>query len=370
MPAKGVSRVGGPGTAVVLSGAVATAAVLTSCGTSNSAAPSKCPAASASPSRSAPGTVRLPPLHADFVYRIGGASPRPLKPRHHHGEDRLRGRAAADVQRAPGHHLRARTWTVFDNGLARSRTAVEFVRWMNSPAQDMRWDIPAGGLPLSTGTAARPEWREHSARTVGLDVFTDTLRSTRVRPVHAAYPQISQALGEAIVSVLPRAARRDRPGRAPRRTPSRPPRAVHRLGVHRSVRRGDPRAERRARRLVAAAVVARRRPGHPGRPSHRQPPRRLGRRSPLPGGRVGRPADPDRPPAPQCAALNSAYVSVTDLVVRAATDGNPRHIRHAAMADPATAAALPVERIWDLCDDLVKAHGELLQPELRALLGH
>ncbi|MFK4103346.1 alpha-glucosidase/alpha-galactosidase [Streptomyces sp. NPDC019531] len=73
---------------------------------------------------------------------------------------------------------------------------------------------------------------------------------------------------------------------------------------------------------------------------------------------------------PQCAALNRAYVSVTDLVVRAATDGDPRHIRHAAMTDPATAAALPVERIWDLCDDLVRAHGELLQPELRAVLGN
>ncbi|MCX4903158.1 alpha-glucosidase/alpha-galactosidase [Streptomyces sp. NBC_00878] len=73
---------------------------------------------------------------------------------------------------------------------------------------------------------------------------------------------------------------------------------------------------------------------------------------------------------PQCAALNSAYVSVTDLVVRAATDGEPRHIRHAAMADPATAAALPVERIWDLCDDLVRAHRKLLQPELREELGH
>ncbi|MEV4035654.1 alpha-glucosidase/alpha-galactosidase [Streptomyces umbrinus] len=76
------------------------------------------------------------------------------------------------------------------------------------------------------------------------------------------------------------------------------------------------------------------------------------------------------PLPPQCAALNSAYLSVTDLVVRAATDGDPRHIRHAAMADPATAAALPVERIWDLCDDLVRAHRELLQPELREELGH
>jgi hypothetical protein len=62
MPAKGVSRVGGLGTAAVLGTAVATAAVLTSCGTSIS---------------SAPGRVQLPPLHADFDYQIGGAYPPP-----------------------------------------------------------------------------------------------------------------------------------------------------------------------------------------------------------------------------------------------------------------------------------------------------
>jgi len=36
-------------------------------------------------------------------------------------------------------------------------------------------------------------------------VFTDALKSARVRPVHPAYPQISQALGEAIVSERDRA---------------------------------------------------------------------------------------------------------------------------------------------------------------------
>ncbi|WP_276147122.1 hypothetical protein [Streptomyces sporangiiformans] len=40
------------------------------------------------------------------------------------------------------------------------------------------------------------------------------------------------------------------------------------------------------------------------------------------------------------------------------------------MAVVATAAALPVERIWDLCDDLVRAHRASLQPELRAELDH
>ena len=72
---------------------------------------------------------------------------------------------------------------------------------------------------------------------------------------------------------------------------------------------------------------------------------------------------------PQCAALNRAYLSMNDLVVRAALEDEPRHIRHALMADPATAAALPVPRIWELCDDMVRAHADLLQPGLRAELG-
>ncbi|MEU6478061.1 alpha-glucosidase/alpha-galactosidase [Streptomyces sp. NPDC047017] len=72
---------------------------------------------------------------------------------------------------------------------------------------------------------------------------------------------------------------------------------------------------------------------------------------------------------PQLAALNRTYLSANDLVVRAAIEDDPRKIRQAAMVDPATAAALPVERIWQLCDDMVRAHGDALQPGLRALLG-
>ncbi|WUR78405.1 ABC transporter substrate-binding protein [Streptomyces phaeochromogenes] len=106
------------------------------------------------------------------------------------------------------------TWTVFDNGSARSRAAVEFVQWMMRPEQDARWDIRAGSLPLGSATERRPQWRKHSRETTGLSVFTDALDSARVRPVHAAYPQISQALGEAIVSVL---LGRDSPAKALRR---------------------------------------------------------------------------------------------------------------------------------------------------------
>lgn len=94
------------------------------------------------------------------------------------------------------------TWTVFDNGDARKRAAKTFVSWLMQPAQDVRWDIGAGSLPLSRRTRELPGWRQNEKGTVGLEVFTRALDAARVRPVHAAYPQISEALGQAVVAVL------------------------------------------------------------------------------------------------------------------------------------------------------------------------
>ncbi|APY89872.1 ABC transporter substrate-binding protein [Streptomyces alfalfae] len=94
------------------------------------------------------------------------------------------------------------TWTLFDNGGARVEAARAFVTWLTQPAQDSRWDVEAGSLPLSRRSEDRPAWREHSTRTPGLSVFTEAVTSARVRPVHPAYPRISRALGQAIVAVL------------------------------------------------------------------------------------------------------------------------------------------------------------------------
>jgi multiple sugar transport system substrate-binding protein len=94
------------------------------------------------------------------------------------------------------------TWTLFDNGKARVRAARTFVTWLMQPEQDVRWDVEAGSLPLSRRTQDLPAWRDQSAQTAGLDVFTGILESARVRPAHPAYPQISEALGQALVAVL------------------------------------------------------------------------------------------------------------------------------------------------------------------------
>ncbi len=67
----------------------------------------------------------------------------------------------------------------------------------------------------------------------------------------------------------------------------------------------------------------------------------------------------------QLAALNRNYASVVDLTVRAVLEGRPDHIRHAAMLDAATAAALTLDEIDALCDELTIAHGDLIPESLR-----
>jgi alpha-galactosidase len=65
------------------------------------------------------------------------------------------------------------------------------------------------------------------------------------------------------------------------------------------------------------------------------------------------------------AALNQSFINVGELVVQAAVSNDPHKIRMAAMLDPNTASSLTVDQIWDMCNELVKAHGDLLQESLR-----
>lgn len=69
---------------------------------------------------------------------------------------------------------------------------------------------------------------------------------------------------------------------------------------------------------------------------------------------------------PQCAALNAAFLAVCELTVRAGLEGDPRLVRQAVMMDPNASATLRVDDIWDLCDAMTKAHGDLLPEALRA----
>jgi alpha-galactosidase len=70
----------------------------------------------------------------------------------------------------------------------------------------------------------------------------------------------------------------------------------------------------------------------------------------------------------QCAALNSRFLAVCELTVQAALTGDARMVRQAVMMDPNASASLRVGEIWDLCNDMAKAHGDLLPEPLRVSL--
>ena len=68
---------------------------------------------------------------------------------------------------------------------------------------------------------------------------------------------------------------------------------------------------------------------------------------------------------PQLAALNRTFASVCELTVRAALEGKPEHVYHAAMLDPNTSATLTLDQIEALVDELLVAHGDALPEGLR-----
>lgn len=66
----------------------------------------------------------------------------------------------------------------------------------------------------------------------------------------------------------------------------------------------------------------------------------------------------------QLAGLNRTNVNVQILAVEAALELSREKLYQAAYLDPHTAAELPLNKIRSLCDDLIKAHGDMM-PKLK-----
>ena len=72
---------------------------------------------------------------------------------------------------------------------------------------------------------------------------------------------------------------------------------------------------------------------------------------------------PDYPP--ELAALNRTFLNPVELTVRAVLEERPELVRLAAMLDPNAAATLTIDEIEALCDELTRAHGDLIPAGLR-----
>jgi alpha-galactosidase len=68
---------------------------------------------------------------------------------------------------------------------------------------------------------------------------------------------------------------------------------------------------------------------------------------------------------PQLAALNRTFLNVAELTVRAVLEGNRDYVYQAALLDPNTSATLTMRQTREMCDELLRAHGDLIPAALR-----
>ena len=95
-------------------------------------------------------------------------------------------------------------WVVFDNGDERKQAAVDFVKWLSAPEQVKTFSLGTGDLPIRALVGQDQAVLDQLNEGVpGTAAFVENLNNVKkVRPQVEQYPAISEALGQAIVSVM------------------------------------------------------------------------------------------------------------------------------------------------------------------------
>jgi multiple sugar transport system substrate-binding protein len=95
-------------------------------------------------------------------------------------------------------------WVLLDHDdSARAAASYDFINWLTSPAQDVRWNVAYGNLPLRANAAKTPEFKQFEKDFPGGDVFFENLKNaTTPRPTVVGYNDMSVAVADAIDQVL------------------------------------------------------------------------------------------------------------------------------------------------------------------------
>ncbi|MDF2585423.1 MAG: transporter substrate-binding protein [Mycobacterium sp.] len=95
-------------------------------------------------------------------------------------------------------------WVTFDNGDKRKQAAVDFVKWISAPEQVRTTSLATGDLPTRSSIGHDAAFvGELDQKLPGTGVFVENLANVeKARPTVEQYPAISEALGQAIVSVM------------------------------------------------------------------------------------------------------------------------------------------------------------------------
>jgi multiple sugar transport system substrate-binding protein len=94
-------------------------------------------------------------------------------------------------------------WVIFDNGPEHVDAAWEFLSWFTAPEQLARDSMATGHLPTRASVEALPAFKGFDKKYPGVGTFVENLENVeKARPVLAAYPQVSEALGQAVVKAV------------------------------------------------------------------------------------------------------------------------------------------------------------------------
>ena len=95
-------------------------------------------------------------------------------------------------------------WTVFEHGDdARRKAATGFLAYITAPAQNLRYDLATGNLPLGAATTRLAGYRTFLRRYPGTGTFVRNLANARrIRPATPRYASLSQAVARAIQRTL------------------------------------------------------------------------------------------------------------------------------------------------------------------------
>jgi multiple sugar transport system substrate-binding protein len=94
-------------------------------------------------------------------------------------------------------------WVLFDNGKKRADAAWTFMKWFLSTNEHLNLALATGQLPIRASEMKQPKYKAYSKKYKGIPTFVANLaNATKVRPVDARYPRISEAVGQAVQAVL------------------------------------------------------------------------------------------------------------------------------------------------------------------------
>jgi multiple sugar transport system substrate-binding protein len=95
-------------------------------------------------------------------------------------------------------------WVVFNNGDKKKQAAIDFVKWLTAPDQVKAFSLGTGDLPTRTSVGTDQELlTKMNEKLPGSATFVENLNNVKkARPTVEQYPAVSEALGQAIVSVM------------------------------------------------------------------------------------------------------------------------------------------------------------------------